>query len=159
MTNDKIKKLFEERFKYSRHNFIYWLEKEECTKNEMDLFIKFLNQLKDKEVLKYIENDGTILSMITNQSDNLCKLAVNQSPYDIEYIKNQKKEICEIAINKNPFVIDLIKEQTIDLCLLALEKTKTDQLLYTFVRIVPNPSHEITLKNLKEKKAILNALK
>jgi len=130
-----IKKLFEKGISYSRFSFIYWVEENIWTKEEMDIFIKWLNQLKDEEILEYMKKYGrSILSVITNQSDNLCKLAVDDSPENIQYVRNQTVDLCLSSLKKNPRA-------------------------YRNVKIVPNPDFKTTFKNLLEKKAILDALK
>jgi len=78
------------------------------------------------------------------------------SKEDFEFFKDQRKELCELAIKENSWTIQFIREQTVDLCLLAL---KYEEETLRYVRIVPNPDYEMTLKNLYEKKAILEAIK
>lgn len=70
----------------------------------------------------------------------------------------KNETFCKEAVSINGMALDYIENfnQTVDVCLLALEK---DPESYDFVRIVPNQNYETTLKNLKEKKAILEALK
>jgi len=155
MTNDQIKKVFERNMKKTNY-FKNWLGLKVCTIKEIKRFNKWLNQLSEEEICSYLKKDGTILLAIKNQTVHMCKIAIQNDPFSIEFIKDQTKEICELSIKNFPRSIHYIKEQTVDLCLLALEK---NPYTYQHVRIVSNPDHETTLKNLKEKKALLEALK
>jgi len=143
MTNKEIKQLFEEKLEKTNWNFNEWIEYEICTKKEMNHFSKWLNSLDENEVCKYIQDNGTILSIITNQTKDMCKWAILNNVMSIEFVKKQTKEISEFAIKEWPFAIELIREQTVDLCILALSRNK---LTYEKVRIVPNPDYKTTLK-------------
>jgi len=134
MTNDQIESLFIERLKKSSYYFSNWDNCKLCTKDEIDLFTNWLNQLNEDDICFYLKEDLTILKSLTYQT----------------------KELCELAIRTNPYSIADIRDQTVDLCILALELSKS---CHVFVRIVPNPDYKTTLKNLKKKKAILEALK
>jgi len=81
---------------------------------------------------------------------------------DIWFNQLSEEEIGKyLKINTSLFTI--LKNQTVDLCILALENENEPSIdrffCFRFVKIVPNPDHETTLKNLYEKKAILDALK
>jgi len=159
MTNSEIKEKFEEILRKSP-NFDEWVGWIQCSTKEMSIFKKWLNQLSEEDVCKYLEKDGSIISVIENQTNKICETSINQDPCCIKYIKNQNNYLCELAIIKNAFTIPYIREQTVDLCLLALETNpNTSSHIYRFIRIVPNPDYYTTLKNLLEKKAILEALK
>jgi len=156
MTNKELKKLFEENLNKDGYYFSEWIELGVCTKEEKDLFIIWLNQLSEEKICHYLEKDFTILSVIKNQTDSMCKTSIKKTFLGIQHINVQNKNICNFIVKKNHHWFEFVKEQTVDLCILALELNKS---CYTFVRIVPNPDYETTLKNLLEKKAILEALK
>jgi len=172
MTNKEIKQLFEEKLIKSNGlgpwfpAFINSVENNCCSQEEMNLFTDWLNRLNDEEVYPYIKEDYTILSLVSNQSHKLCTLAITENPWSIEFIKNQQKYY-ELAVKRDPFTIQKIKNQTVELCILALITDITQRSIisctnyhcYKYVKIVPNPNHETTLKNLRDKKAILEALK
>jgi len=131
-----------------------WVEENRCSQEEMDILVKWLNQLSENDLIHIFFKKPSALALIQNQSKKLCKQAVINDQISIKYVKNQTKELCELAILRSPCSFLYIKEQTVGLCLLALELDKS---CYKYVRIVPNPDFETTLKNLKEKKAILEA--
>jgi len=173
-----IKQLFEKKLKKESLGFRFWVRDNVCSLEEFNNFSNWLNQLSEKQLLKYIQKDPSILKVIKNQTESicqtaiekaptcirflnnqtefLCELAINKSPWTFEYVRNQTDYLCRLAIEKDPYNIALIKEQTIDLCILALQKRRN---ACNYIRIVPNPNYETTLKNLLEKKAILEALK
>jgi len=156
MNKDKIKEKFEKISSKSWRSFSEWVIWKQCSQEEMNLFTKWLNQLSEEELSRYIKKDVSILSVITNQTDKICKTAIQISPISIGFVKEQTKGLCELAIKRNVFSIVEIREQTVDLCLLALNLDKT---VYKGIRIVQNPDYKTTLQNLKDKKTILDALK
>jgi len=133
MNKDKIKEKFEKISKASPR-FSEWVVWKQCSQEEMNLFTKWLNQLSEEELCEYLEKDGSILSVIKNQTGSMCKSSIKNASQYLKYVK----------------------EQTVDLCLLALENSSPS---YIYVRIVPNPTFPTTMTNLKAKKAILEALK
>jgi len=157
MTNKQIKLLFEK--KLENKEIIYfknWLELYVCSKEEMNMFIKFLNELSEKSIIKYIKKDPTILGSINNQTEKMCVSAIKFGySFAIEYINNQTIDLCKLSVNQNPWSIKYVREQTVDLCLLALGLHRD---VYIEIKIVSNPNYSKTLKNLKKKKAILEAL-
>jgi len=160
MTNDQIQKLFEKKIKKldskSKICFFDWVESGVCLKEEMDIFAEWLNQISEELLLSYIEKDGTVLSVITNQTESLCKESILKSSWNIFKIRNVSKELYEIAIDRDPMVFLAIQNQTVDLCLFFLKRSPN---AFSFINIVESPDYETTLKNLLEKKAILEALK
>jgi len=155
MTNNQTQELFEKNLIPSRL-FSDWVIAGHCSKKTFEKFIIWLNQLDEDSICKYLKKDASILSVITNQTKKMCNLAIMNMPGSIRYVKNQSKELCELAVKSNGFTIGYIKEQKVDLCLLSLEENINS---FQLVRIVPNPNYETTLKNLLEKKAILEAIK
>jgi len=129
MTDKDFDKLFKKRKAQSIY-FDNW----NCSKLEIELFTNWFNQLGEEEVCKYLKEDPTILLVISNQTDKMCETAVKTFPWSIKCLKNQ----------------------TVDLCIYALDNVRYT---WRYVRITPNPDYETTLKNLKEKKDILEALK
>jgi len=141
MKSGKIQKLFEEKLT-SPHPFIFWENFGVFNKKEMNLIIKLLNQLPEQKICDYLDKDQTILSVITNQSYKVCKMVIERDPYSIAFIRDQTVDLCILALIKETIMIP----NGVYNC-------------YKNIKIVPNPDHETTLKNLKEKKAILDALK
>jgi len=52
--------------------------------------------------------------------------------------------------------LEIVPDQSVNTCLLALRQNKAN---YKHVRIVSNPDYETTLKNLLEKKTIIDSFK
>jgi len=96
--------------------------------------------------INILPKNGYALEHVTDQTDELCKLAVNQNGYALQYVKNptnelcvlavQKysgalqyvkdsmltEEICKLAVQQNGVVISCIKNQTDELCKLAVQQ-------------------------------------
>jgi len=155
MKNSEIKRLFDKNVE-SGVLFWNWKVLKVCSEYEMSIFITWLNQLNTKELISYVQKSPTIISVLTNLDEYLAIIAISRIPHLVLSIKDPSERLFSIAIQFNPFIIKNVKEQTVDLCLLAL---KSDSEVYSHIRIVPNTNYEMTLKNLLEKKAILEALK
>jgi len=155
MTNEEIKTLFEEKIKTNTMRNV-WSDNRFYKEGEQSFIYKWFNQLNEDQICFYLKKDHTILSIIENQSDHICEFAICCDYESIRFIKNQKNHLCKLAISKNATMIRFVKNQTVDLCLLSLEIYMPN---YKHIRIVPNPDYETTLKNLYEKKAILDLLK
>lgn len=85
---------------------------------------------------------------------------LNQNSADFRGIDNQTPELCAKAIELRALNIVYVKNQTVDLCLLALSQASSEILsIYEHIRIVPNPDHETTVNNLREKQILLGLLK
>ena len=59
------------------------------------------NPLRDKsyeEVKETILEDGLALQFVNNQTEELCKIAVQQNWEALQFVKNQTKELCNIAL-------------------------------------------------------------
>jgi len=46
------------------------------------------------------------------QTEEICKLAVQQDGYTLEYVKEQTEEICKLAVQQNGLALQYVKEQT-----------------------------------------------
>jgi len=135
-------------------NFNYCIEKSFYKKEEISMYTNWLNSLPEEFICRYLKKDGSIISVLKNPTDEMKRVSVNQNPNNIRFIQDQTDKIINIATNRGCF--DLVNRQSVDICLRAL---KLSQWNYVYVKIVPNPDYETTLKNLLEKKAILEALK
>jgi len=156
MTNKEIKSLFEENLRNQAWHFKDWSNLQICSKKEHKTFVNWLNQLNEEEICDYLKLDPTILSVINNQINKICEFSIKQEPWCLMFVKNQTKELCKLAIEKWSGSIQFVEEQTVEICLLAL---KLDKGCYKYVRIVPNPNYKTTIKNLLNKKEILEAFK
>ena len=43
------------------------------------------------------------MQFVKNQTEELCKLAVQQSGYSLQFVKNQTEEICKLAVLQNGY--------------------------------------------------------
>lgn len=106
------------------------------------------------------------------QTESICLAIVKREGFSLKFITNQTFDICKAAVSNYPLAIEYVKDQTVDLCLAALEcdtlfphqwqsSDNKEVVRYTrfnaykFVKIVDNPDHETTLKNLLAKKQII----
>jgi hypothetical protein len=67
----------------------------------------------------------TIGHMDIDQTDELCKIAVEQNGCALQYVKNQTPEICEFAVRKDGRLLEYVKNKTPDLLKIALSSNST----------------------------------
>jgi hypothetical protein len=126
-----------------------------------------------------------VLQYIKNQTPAICKAAVERSGYELEFVKEEflSNDLCHIAIRKNaraialiknptdemmataikkyPYVIKKIKNPSVSICILALECSRyfpEFQDIHKFITIVPNPTYEETLRNLWQKRDVIDKM-
>ncbi len=59
-----------------------------------------------------------------DQTYELCKLAVQQNGYALQFVKEQTEDICKLAVKQNGYASYYMKEQTDELCKLAIQQNK-----------------------------------
>ena len=90
--------------------------------------IKFINLLKKEEQTEElcrlaVQQNGLALKYVKNQTEEICKLAVQQNVYALEYVKiEQTEEICKLAVQEYGYVLQFVKEQTEEICKLAVQE-------------------------------------
>jgi hypothetical protein len=115
--------------------------------------------------LEAVRQDGNLIRYIYNPCLEVCLAAVKKTGSALMHIENQTEEMCLFAIKNECNAFYYVNTQTIDICIRALihEDLKNNGISpsgmgnnrsYLNVNIVPNPSHEKTLENLKAKKLI-----
>jgi len=53
------------------------------------------------------------------ESEELCKLAVQNNGLDLEYVIKQTDDICKLAVQNNGMVLEYVKNQTEEIYKLA----------------------------------------
>jgi len=134
--NRKVQYLFEKRLK-SKVSLVNWIEENISTKKEMNMFGKWLDQLREDKILRYLQKDHTILSIITNQTEPMWQIAIKINPYLIQYVKNPTKELLKQAIRKEAEVLRFVNNQTEDLCRFAINQNAL------VIRYVKNQTKEL----------------
>jgi ribosomal protein L24E len=87
---------------------------------------------------------GLALEYIDDQTEELCKLAVQEDGYSLKYVKNKTEEICILAIHQNPFSLRFVEEQTEEMCKISVQENG-DTLKY-----VKNKTEEICILAIKQ---------
>ena len=62
------------------------------------------------------------VSSTKDQTDESCKIAVQQNGYALEFIENQTEELCKLAVQQNGLALTLVKDQTDEVCKLAVQQ-------------------------------------
>ncbi len=68
-----------------------------------------------------VQQDGFSLKYVKKQTNELCIKAIEQYAHSLKYVKNQTDEICSKAIERNIHTLQHIKNQTYEQCLFAIE--------------------------------------
>ena len=61
-----------------------------------------------KNIIELLKKDGLYLEYVKFQTDDLCKIAINQNWKAIKYVKNQTQELCSLAISINANAVNYI---------------------------------------------------
>ena len=79
--------------------------------------------MKDK-IIDLIKTDGRFIGLMIkeDQIDELCKLAIQQTCWALQYIKCQTEDICKLAVQKDGYALQYVRNQTEDICKLAVQQ-------------------------------------
>ena len=77
-----------------------------------------------EQIADLIKDDGFFINLLREeeQTEELCKLAVQQNCYAIKYVKEQTEELCKLSVRQNGFSLKYVKNQTEELCKLDVQK-------------------------------------
>ena len=82
----------------------------------------FTEENRYEQIVDLIKKDGRFLGCLKKeeQTEELCKLAVQQNDFALSFVKNQTEEICKLAVQQHGYALQFVKiEQTEELCELA----------------------------------------
>lgn len=157
-------------FEYDPKNFKHVLNQTEelayeAIKLSSDLLHYVEAQYQSERIITHclIESPMT-LAAVANKTKQWCDLAIESCiNYNDEMVnifeevpeQFRTEKLCLMVLSKNSLCLKEIKNQTIEMCLNVINEDKT---YFEMVKIVPNETHESTLRLLKEKQAMLNLL-
>jgi hypothetical protein len=72
--------------------------------------------------LKTFKTNKFIIKEILPQTEELCKMAVQQNGLDLEHVQEQTKELCYLAVRQNGLALQYVQEQTEELCKMAVRE-------------------------------------
>ena len=67
--------------------------------------------LKGKEALAKVEQDGYALRYVEEQTEAICLAAVKQDGYVLQYVKKQNEAICLAAVKRTGDALQYIEER------------------------------------------------
>jgi len=175
--NDKVSEYYEnkfttDKFKLKRKVKIEKLPELKNTEFCKDIFsgdwttIRYINSPTTEMYRGALKNSCKILEHI-EQTDELCRFAIEQDYRVLKYVKNQTKELCELAVKDYGGAIKYVENQTEELCELAVRdyggaikyvENQTDKLSIlaikngwpTTVKDLGNPSSFVVMEILKD---------
>lgn len=68
-----------------------------------------------------VQQNGYALQHVHRQTEELCKLAVQQSGYALAYVREQTEEICKAAVQQNGYALQYVRDQTEEICRLPVQ--------------------------------------
>ena len=83
--------------------------------------INFID-LGDDFWINIVKKNGLMIKYIKDQTEEICKLAVQEDANALPYVKKQTEEICKLAVQRNGEALKYVKEQTEEICILAVKK-------------------------------------
>lgn len=86
-----------------------------------------------------VKLDGMIIREIP-QTEQLCLLAIEQTPYAFEFVINQTEKICLLAVQKQPSLLKLVKNKTVKVCFEALKHCGHT------IKYINNPSERMCIR-------------
>lgn len=92
-----------------------------------------------------VQSSGYYVKYVKNQTEDICKLAVQQVPEALLYVRDQTEEICKMAVQMDGHTLLHVKNQTDEICLLAVEQ-KGSALQYVNVQ-TPNLCRLAVIQN------------
>ena len=70
--------------------------------------------LKGKEALAKVKQDGDALQYVEEQTEAICLAAVKQDGYALQYVREQNEAICLAAVKQDSNALRYVKEQMFD---------------------------------------------
>ena len=90
---------------------------------ESGYVLTYIKEQQTEDICKLaIQRYSDALRFVKEQTDDICKLAVKKDGLLLQYVKNQTTEICKLAIQQNSHALQYVKEQTLELCILAVQQ-------------------------------------
>ena len=66
--------------------------------------------LKGKEALEAVRQDGYDLAFVNEQTEEICLEAVKKNGYALRFVKEQTEEICLEAVKQNGYALRYVNE-------------------------------------------------
>ena len=83
----------------------------------------YFDDNQTEEICKLaVQQFGGALKYVENQTEEICCLAVQQFGYALKYVKNQTEEICCLAVQQYGWALEYVKNQTEKICCLAVQE-------------------------------------
>ena len=84
---------------------------EELKKDIMRLHGCDISELTYEDHKKLVTYNGKYISIISNPSEELCLIAINENSTSYFHIENPSDEVTKTAVTKNPSIIDHLKDR------------------------------------------------
>ena len=99
----------------------------------------FTEENRYEQIVNLIKKDGYFLRCLRKeeQTEEICKIAVQKNCDAIKYVKEQTEELCKFAVHQSCHLLQFVKNQTEELCKLAVQQ---DDEAFWYVR---NQTEEI----------------
>jgi len=103
-------------FKYLPDKF--WIDV--VKKGEHGMALRYVIDQTEKLCKKALEKNGLALQHVNIQTEKLCEIAILQDAMALQYVKDQTHEICVTAVKQNGLTLQYVKQQNEIICKLAI---------------------------------------
>lgn len=66
------------------------------------------------------DTDISVLQFIKDQTDDICKYAIQQNYSALRFVRDQTDDICRFAIQENSYALQFVRDQTREICIFAV---------------------------------------
>ena len=70
--------------------------------------------LKGKEALAAVKQDGNALQYVEEQTETICLAAVEQDGCALQYVREQNEAICLAAVKQDGYALPYVEKQMFD---------------------------------------------
>lgn len=99
----------------SNSNAVFIDDNTEAFENKSNNFMNKLRETNYDDFIMRLKRDPGLLKQIENQTEEICKIAINQDFNALQYVKDQTAELSEYAIDKDPRAFTHVKNKTKEL--------------------------------------------
>jgi hypothetical protein len=85
--------------------------------------LEYVNEQTEEICKLAVQQDGYALQFVKEQTEEICKLAVHHKyGWALQFVKEQTEELCKLAVQQDGCALEFVKEQTEEICKLAVQR-------------------------------------
>jgi len=84
--------------------------------------LKYVTHQTEELCRLAVQQDGLALKFVLEQTEELCRLAVHQDGRALKYVRHQTEKLCRLAVQQDGLALEFVQKQTDELCRLAVQQ-------------------------------------